>query len=67
MEKFSKEDIQIANKYMEWCSTALVIREIQMKTTVRHHFTPTRMAIIKTMEDYRCCQGYGEIGSLMHC
>ena len=45
----------------------LVVREIQIKTTRRHHFIPTRMATIKKSNNKNFCRGHGKIGKLTHC
>jgi hypothetical protein len=57
----------VAEKHLKKCSASLIIREMQIKTTLRFHLTPVRMAKINTSDDSRSWRGCGKRGRLLHC
>ena len=54
---FSKEDIQKANKHMKRYSTLFIIREMQIKTTMKYHLTPFRLTLIKSLQTINAGKG----------
>jgi hypothetical protein len=63
---FSKEEIQMAKKHVKTCFPSLTTKEVQIKTTLRFHLTPIRIAIIKNITNNMCWQGCQEKRTLVH-
>ena len=64
---FSKEDIQMIKKHMKRYSMLLMIGEMQIRTMMRYHLTPARLAVIKTSTNNKCWRGCGKKGALLRC
>ena len=67
LNRYFPKDLQMASMYMKRCSTLLIVREMQIKTTMKYHLTPVRMSIIKKSTNSQCWSRCGEKGTLLHC
>jgi hypothetical protein len=65
--EFSEEEVQIANKYTKKCSTSLTTKDMQIKSTLRFHFTSVIIAVFKNKNNNKCWWGCNQIGTLIHC
>ena len=65
--EFTRDELRMAKRHLRSCSTSLAIREMQIKTTLRYHLTPVRIAKLKSTNDSLCWRGCGMRGTLIHC
>ena len=67
LNRHFSEEIQMTRKHMRRCVTSLIISKIQIKTTMRYHLIPARIAIIQKSANHKCWRGCGKNGTLLDC